>query len=277
MSSPSERLRNTDLDTALKSTMIGLCRDLCLPHSGWKAQLANQLRIRRSTLPPAITTSSTAITPTTTAQTSNISPQPALSSICTLTHATAAPTSSANNTALQPSDTGSAPSNPPQPVIHTYAGGSWQPNVPSLALQVPPIGTTFPLPPASQAQLSGASLPITLPLIASQANTTNTSGATLPINLPLTATQANTSGATLPINLPLLASQANSSGATLPITLRCFSVYATTLCAYQPHRGPDMLAYLHVIASAHEEFHFAACMAYDVVFRKKAANFRLST
>ena len=35
--------------------------------------------------------------------------------------------------------------------------------------------------------------------------------------------------------------------------------------------GPDMLAYLYVIASAHEEFQFAACMTYDVAFRKKAA------
>ena len=36
-----------------------------------------------------------------------------------------------------------------------------------------------------------------------------------------------------------------------------------------------MLAYLYVIASAHEEFQFAACMAYDVAFRKKAANFMM--
>ena len=48
--------------------------------------------------------------------------------------------------------------------------------------------------------------------------------------------------------------------------------------------GADMLAYLYVIASAHQEFHFAACMANEVVFmanevvfRKKAANFRLSS
>ena len=64
---------------------------------------------------------------------------------------------------------------------------------------------------------------------------------------------------------------------TLSEWVKCFSVYATTLCAYQPHRGPDMLAYLYVIASAHEEFQFPACMAYDVAFRKKAANFRLSS
>ena len=38
-----------------------------------------------------------------------------------------------------------------------------------------------------------------------------------------------------------------------------------------------MLAYLHVIASEHEEFQFTACMAYNVAFRKMAANFRLSS
>ena len=66
---------------------------------------------------------------------------------------------------------------------------------------------------------------------------------------------------------------------TLSEWVRCSSVYASTLCAYQPHRGPDtgMLAYLYVIASVHEEFQFAVCMAYDVAFRKKAANFRLSS
>ena len=82
---------------------------------------------------------------------------------------------------LQPSDTGAAPSNPPQPVILTYAGGTWQPNVPFLALQVSSIGTTFPLLPALQAQLGGAPLPITLPLTTTQPNT---SGATLPATLP---------------------------------------------------------------------------------------------
>ena len=54
-------------------------------------------------------------------------------------------------------------------------------------------------------------------------------------------------------------------------------MYVSTLCAYQPHKGPDMLAYLHVIASEHEEFQFAACMAYNVAFTKMAANFRLSS
>ena len=61
MSSPSERLWTIDLDTALKAMMIELCRDLGLPHSSQKAQLVSQLRIRQSTLPPPIMTSSTAI------------------------------------------------------------------------------------------------------------------------------------------------------------------------------------------------------------------------
>ena len=506
MSSPSQRLRSIDLDTALKSTMIKLCRDLGLPHSGRKAQLAHQLRIRRSTLPPAVTTPDIA---TTTAQAPTISQQSTLSP--TLTHTIAAPTSNANNATQQPGDTGLTLSSPLQPVIQTGTSSALQPNVSPLALHVPSIGATLPLAPAPQTQLggaslSGATLPITLPLMATQANTSgamlpislplmasqaNTSGATLPVSLPLMASQANTSGAMLPVSLPLMASQANTSGATLPVSLplmasqanttgatlpvslplmtsqantsgatlpatipplasqvqpvnlqliaqqaaqlaaeqavarvlalpshpqgllplpaalhnlsqsasltsphsstvpttvagayqppaattetisslqaalatraaaptqpgpssihlaplsgtiptipakfitaaaagefvdfnellhaievdsgeepalciqvgegqqlalprkpkkkvissfsewvRCFSVYASTLCAYQPLRGPDMLAYLHVIASAHEEFQFAACMAYDVAFRKKAANFRLSS
>ena len=59
--------------------------------------------------------------------------------------------------------------------------------------------------------------------------------------------------------------------------VRCFSVYASTLCAYQPQRGPDMLAYLFIVASAQQEFTFPPCLAYDVAFRKKAARFRLAT
>ena len=78
-----------------------------------------------------------------------------------------------------------------------------QPNVSPLALHVPSIGATLPLAPAPQTQLGGASL----------------SGATLPITLPLITTQANTSGAMLPISFPLMASQANTSGAMLPVSL----------------------------------------------------------
>ena len=58
---------------------------------------------------------------------------------------------------------------------------------------------------------------------------------------------------------------------------RCFTVYASTLCAYQPLRGPDMLAYLYLLAAAQQEFNLPACLAYDVAFRRKAARFHLST
>ncbi len=58
---------------------------------------------------------------------------------------------------------------------------------------------------------------------------------------------------------------------------KCFAVYAATLCAHQPTRGPDMMSYLYVIASAQQEFPFSACLAYDVAFRKKAARFRLTS
>ena len=118
---PSERLRAIDLDTALKATMIELCRDLSLPHNGRKAQLASQLRIRQSTLPPPVTTSSTAIIPSTTAQVSSLSPQPTLSSP---RHVTTASTPSSNDTALQLSDARAAPSNPPQPQLMLAVPGS---------------------------------------------------------------------------------------------------------------------------------------------------------
>ena len=59
--------------------------------------------------------------------------------------------------------------------------------------------------------------------------------------------------------------------------VKCFAVYATTLCAYQAQRGTDMLSYLYIMAAANQEFHFATCLAYDIAFRKKAANFRLSS
>lgn len=37
-------------------------------------------------------------------------------------------------------------------------------------------------------------------------------------------------------------------------SVRCFAVYSSTLCTYQPHRGPDMLAYLYIISSTQQEF-----------------------
>ncbi len=61
---------------------------------------------------------------------------------------------------------------------------------------------------------------------------------------------------------------------TLGDWVKCFAVYASTLTA---NRGPDMFAYLYLIAAAHKEFHFTAGMAYDTAFWKKASQFRLTT
>ena len=43
-------------------------------------------------------------------------------------------------------------------------------------------------------------------------------------------------------------------------------MYTSTLCAHQPQRGPDMLVYLFIVASAQQEFTFFPCLAYDVAF-----------
>lgn len=132
---------------ALKSTMIKLGRDFSLSHRGRKVELTNQLQIRWTTLLPSITLSITATTPTTMAQASSSSLQPALS--LTLTHNTTAPTTATSNTVLQLNVTRAALSNPLQSVIQTYADGALQSNVSLLALQVPSIKTMFPLAPAS--------------------------------------------------------------------------------------------------------------------------------
>ena len=58
---------------------------------------------------------------------------------------------------------------------------------------------------------------------------------------------------------------------------RCFCVYSHHLAAHQPLRGPDLLAYLYLIATCHTEYTFPACLAYDVAFRKKAGRFRLAS
>ena len=42
-------------------------------------------------------------------------------------------------------------------------------------------------------------------------------------------------------------------------------------------RGPDLLAYLYLMATCQVEYHFSACLAYDMAFRKKASKFHLST
>ena len=59
---------------------------------------------------------------------------------------------------------------------------------------------------------------------------------------------------------------------------RCgpFTVYANTLCAHQPARGPDMLGYLFIIASSLKEFSLPAVLAYDIAFHRKAALLKLS-
>ena len=48
---------------------------------------------------------------------------------------------------------------------------------------------------------------------------------------------------------------------------------------YNPLRLPasGMLSYLYIIASSYQEFHFTACLAHNVAFRRKATNFRLSS
>ena len=58
--------------------------------------------------------------------------------------------------------------------------------------------------------------------------------------------------------------------------VRCFGVYSHHLCAHQPLSGPDLLAYLYLIATCQVEFNFSACLAYDVAFRRKASTFRLT-
>ena len=59
-SSAQQRLRDLDLDTALKSSLVRLCRDLGLPNSGLKSQLVARLSAHRATLPPFLPTSSNA-------------------------------------------------------------------------------------------------------------------------------------------------------------------------------------------------------------------------
>ena len=50
--SPDERIRVLDLDSQLKSTLIRLCRDLQIPHSGLKSQLVSRLLVYRASLSP---------------------------------------------------------------------------------------------------------------------------------------------------------------------------------------------------------------------------------
>ena len=59
--------------------------------------------------------------------------------------------------------------------------------------------------------------------------------------------------------------------------VKCFLVYANTLCAYNPQRGPDMLGYLFIIASGLHEYSLPAVLSYDLAFRRKAAQYKVTT
>ena len=64
---------------------------------------------------------------------------------------------------------------------------------------------------------------------------------------------------------------------TFPDWVRCYTVYSHHLSSHHPLRGPDLIAYLHIIATCNMEYNFTACLAYDTAFRKKAARFHLPT
>ena len=65
MSSPTNRLRSIDLNMALKSSMITLCRDLGLPSGGKKPQLVAMLRTHLASLSPVATATHSSTCPTT--------------------------------------------------------------------------------------------------------------------------------------------------------------------------------------------------------------------
>ena len=60
---------------------------------------------------------------------------------------------------------------------------------------------------------------------------------------------------------------------------------ATEICMYKATfyiHAPKVIMCLptvkyHIMAAASQEFHFVACLAYDIAFRKKAAIFQLSS
>ena len=76
MSSPTDRLRSIDLNTALKSSMIGLCRDLGLPSGSRKPQLAAMLRTHQVSLPPVTMATHSSTGPTTITSTSPAAQHP---------------------------------------------------------------------------------------------------------------------------------------------------------------------------------------------------------
>ena len=57
---------------------------------------------------------------------------------------------------------------------------------------------------------------------------------------------------------------------------QCFAVYATALTAVQPTRGADLFAYHYIIATAAREYSGNAFLAYDIAFRKRAAQYQIT-
>ena len=106
--------------------------------------------------------------------------------------------------------------------------------LPSPAKQVPSIGTTLPLAPVSQAQFSRVSL----------------SGATLPITIPLTATLAErccwtyssyyfqpSNGLSVPTGSISIALKSREQGTSSPPCARQLNISCTLLhCIVPPHR-----------------------------------------
>jgi len=211
MSSPTDRLRSIDLNTALKSSMIALCRDLGLPSGGRKPQLVASLRTHRASLPPVATathdpTGPTAITSASPAAQTPIAPTASTST--TLPMPTTVPQVS---TAIQPPHLGASGAWPSaNPLLQAYPYGSLHPGTLPLLTSQPGASLPVTLPPLDwEAHARGAMLPASFPPLAPQ---THPWGAMLP---PL-APQAHPSGAMLPTTLPPSVSQANPSGASPP-------------------------------------------------------------
>lgn len=57
---------------------------------------------------------------------------------------------------------------------------------------------------------------------------------------------------------------------------QCFTIYAAVLTSALPARGPDLFAYHFVIASAAKEYAPGAFLAYDITFRRKAAQYHIT-
>ena len=58
---------------------------------------------------------------------------------------------------------------------------------------------------------------------------------------------------------------------------QCFSVYAAIIASAQPTRGVDLMAYHYIVATAAREYGSTAFLAYDIAFRRKAAQYSLAS